>query len=250
MNADEWREHTDVFPESDAGQIPALRQSGAFAEIIGPTDSRMQVTNTGAFPASAVAQLVITTRDGTVTGATGTFITDTVLLTAAHAVFIPGAGSSSGRIQRMIVVPGRNGPQEPFGAATARDFYVPDLWLQHQLPDADYSLVFVPTLAGVRPYRPVAAPDSQLQGLGVRVAGYPLDKPPGTQWVDQRNVVAVTRGQVAYDVDTMPGQSGSAVAHLQGDGAFIVAIHRFGTDRANYGTRITEEILQDIRGRV
>ncbi len=244
--SDPWQFPIEIFPQSDAGQIPELRPA-ILEEVIGPADTRVQETNTTVFPASSVAQLVLTTRDGTITGATGTFITDRVLLTAAHAVFIPGSGTSSGRIREMVVIPGRNGAQNPFGAVLAIDFYVPDLWQQHQLPDADYALVFVPPFMAARPYRPVAASDAELRGLGVRIAGYPLDKPAGTQWFDQRNIMAVTPGQVAYDVDTMRGQSGAAVAHLQNGGAFIVAVHRFGTQQANFGTRITNAILQDIQ---
>lgn len=236
----------DIFPQSDAGQIPALRPA-ILEEVIGGVDSRVQETNTTVFPAMSVAQLVLTTRDGTVTGATGTFITNRVLLTAAHAIFIPGSGTSSGRISEMIVIPGRNGAQQPFGAVRAVDFYVPAMWESHRLPDSDYGLVYVPPWQGARPYRPVAASDAELRNLEVRIAGYPLDKAPGTQWSDQRRIINVTQGQVAYDVDTMGGQSGSAVARLQDGGAFIVAIHRFGTEQANFGTRITSEILQDIR---
>ena len=247
--SDPWQVPIDVFPQSDAGQIPALRPA-ILEEVIGGVDSRVQETNTTAFPAMSVAQLVLTTRDGTVTGATGTFITNRVLLTAAHAVFIPGSGTSSGMIREMVVIPGRNGAQRPFGAVQAVDFYVPALWQSHQLPDSDYALFYVPPWQAARPYRPVAASDSELRGLAVRIAGYPLDKDPGTQWSDQRRILDVTQGQVAYDVDTMRGQSGSAVAHLQNGGAFIVAIHRFGTEQANFGTRITDPILQDIRGRV
>jgi V8-like Glu-specific endopeptidase len=244
----EWRVEVDNQPRVAAGRLPSLTIS---PEAVQGIDNRRPVTNTTTFPASAIAQLIATARDGqTEGGATGVFITDRVLLTAAHAVFVPGGGPIGGMIQSMLVVPGRDGSRTPFGAARTTSFYVPDLWIRHQLPDADYALVFVPSLPAVGRYRPVVAPDEELQDLPVRIAGYPVDKPVGTQWEDDRVIDGLSPGQVAYDVDTTEGQSGAPVVHMQNGEAFVVAIHRFGTARANFGTRITRAIFDDIRSRV
>lgn len=246
----EWNAKVGATPAVDIGDLPSM-QLDAGVESIHGGDDRKQVLDTSTFPASAVAQLILTAHDGHTQGsATGTFITDRVILTAAHAIFVPGGGPTGGMIQSMLVVPGRNGSNTPFGAAKTTNFYVPDMWLQHQLSDFDYALAFVPPAPQVGRFRPVVAPDDELGNLSVRIAGYPIDKEVGTQWFDARVIAGFSAGQVAYDIDTMRGQSGAAVAHLQDGQAFIVAIHRFESNKANFGTRITQSIFDDIRARV
>lgn len=250
MNDVSWTDFVGETPRRDVATVPALHVGAAAAVAFAAaeiSDDRQQVIDTTSFPASSIAQLVVTTADGQTLGAaTGVFIAETVVLTAAHAIFIPGFGPTAGRIQKMVVVPGRNGSSTPFGAATTTSFYVPQVWQQYQLPDFDYALAFVPRLA-VQPFEPIALSDDDLRGLPVRITGYPIDKPVGTQWTDARNIADVSQGQLAYDINTVAGDSGASVAHHQDGRAFTVAIHRFEGDRANYGTRITPAVFADIR---
>lgn len=245
--SESWDESIENTPQLDVARVPALSHSIAVADAVTSSDNRQQVMDTTAFPASSIAQLIVTMVDGhTLGAATGVFIAENVVLTAAHAVFIPGFGPMAGPIQKMVVVPGRNGTSTPFGAATSEDFYVPQVWKDHQLPDFDYALAFVPRL-NVQPFEPIALSDDDLQGLPVRVTGYPIDKPVGTQWTDARMIAGVSPGQVAYDIKTVSGESGASVMHHRDGRVFAVAIHRFEDDRAHFGTRLTPAVLADIR---
>jgi glutamyl endopeptidase len=210
-------------------------------------DNRAPVRDTTHFPASAVAQLIVTASDGQEFGATGSFIRPNVVLTAGHALFVPGTGSARGAVRKVVVVPGRNGTgPPPFGAAVATGDYIPDAWRLHALPDFDYGLIFVPPTNAVGPFQVAALPDNELRGLSVLISGYPVDKPIGTQWYDKRTIAAVSGGQVAYDIDTETGQSGSAVFAFHDGAATAVTVHRFGDPAANYGTRITPAVRNDI----
>lgn len=218
----------------------------AVFRVVHGNDDRQPVTDTTRFPASAIAHLIVTTADGQVFGATGTFIRPRVLVTAGHALHVPGSGTASGPVQRVVVVPGRNGATVPFGADEAQRMWAHPHWSSYALRDFDCGLLLVSPLVGVGAFGVQALPDQQLQGLGVVISGYPIDKPVGTQWFDVRTIAAVSPGQVAYDIDTEVGQSGSPVFAFDGQQATMVAIHQFGDQAVNYGTRITTPLLAEI----
>lgn len=221
-----------------AGRMPAT------ARVVHLGDDRRQVTDTTSFPGSAIAQLIVTDRLGIEHFATGAFISPNRMLTAAHAVFIRDGGAANGLVRRIVVVPGRNGTgPPPFGAAELdEDPFVPDEWQQSGDIDADYAVLIVPSLPEAGHFTPVALPDATLTQLAVTIAGYPIDKPPGTQWEDRRTIAVVGSGQVAYDIDTEAGQSGSPVRN----GNQVVAVHRFGDVATNLGTRITSVVHNRI----
>lgn len=249
-----WENKTIDAMSRALPDIAAAREvatAGAGVMNVHLPDDRVQVPDASRFPGSAIAQLIVTARDGQEFGATGTFIRPHVLLTAAHVLFVPGQSAASGTVLNIVVVPGRNGPGPgPFGVTSASHLYAPALWQTHSLPDFDYGLIFVPPLPAAGAFELAALPDHRLQNLGVLISGYPVDKPLGTQWYDRRSIAAVSAGQVAYDIDTETGQSGSAVFHMDGADAVAVAIHRFGDSNVNHGTRITAAILADIQSRI
>lgn len=235
-----WRNMAENFV---AREVRDIRFA---AERVHGNDDRKQVLDTTRYPASAIAHLLVTTSDGQEFGATGTFIHPRVLLTAGHALHIPGGGSASGPVQRVVVAPGRNGASLPFGADAAQNIWVHPHWRAHVLRDFDCGLVLVPALPSVGTFGIAALDDHELQGLEVLISGYPDDQSAGTQWRDLRTIAAVSPGQVAYDIDTEVGQSGSAVFSWKDQRATAVAIHQFGDEYVNYGTRITRSLLVEI----
>lgn len=219
----------------------------AGSRMVHGADDRQPVLDTTAYPASAIAQVIVTASDGETFSATATFIAPRLLLTAGHALHVPGGGPGGGNVQRVVVVPGRNGATTPFGADTAQAMWVHPHWQSHGLRDFDCGLLRVAPLASVGTFAVAALSDQQLQRLAVVISGYPSDKPTGTQWFDTRTIAAVSPGQLAYDIDTEVGQSGSPVFSFDGQRATVVGIHQFGDLTENYGTRITPPLLAAIQ---
>ena len=90
--------------------------------------------------------------------------------------------------------------------------------------------------------------DQELRSFVGNLAGYPGDKPDGTQWYHHNRVAAVTPQKVYYDVDTAGGQSGAAVYRIDNEGNRLAfAIHAYGGSVNNSGTRITTPVYQNLQ---
>jgi V8-like Glu-specific endopeptidase len=228
----------------DFAAIAAQHQLRMVAEVVHLPDNRQPVPDTTRYPASAVAQLIITAADGEIGYATGCFIRPHVLLTAAHAIYVP-SGSAKGRVQSMRVIPGRDVEKQPFGESITSTFYAPAAWVDTQRPEFDYGLVFVNPF-NVGTFDPVVVSDQRMMNLSVLVSGYPVDRMAGKQLYDKSVISGITPTQVSYDIDTERGDSGANVFHFENGRAFSVAVHRFGDPTANFGTRITQAVLNDI----
>ena len=88
--------------------------------------------------------------------------------------------------------------------------------------------------------------DSDLLTTTANISGYPGDKPAGTQWYHARKVTSVNARKVYYDIDTAGGQSGSAVYRIVNGGRYGIAIHAYGGATANSGTRIVQDVFNNL----
>ena len=70
--------------------------------------------------------------------------------------------------------------------------------------------------------------DDELLGTDAHICGYPSDKEIGTIWYHSRQVSSVDPFKVYYDIDTMAGQSGSAVYTALNGERLAIAIHAYG----------------------
>jgi hypothetical protein len=77
------------------------------------------------------------------------------------------------------------------------------------------------------------------------LAGYPGDKPYGTMWLSTvPSFLEVGPTLLANRIDSMPGQSGSAV--WRGSDGVIVGIQVISTPQANLASRIDPQLMADI----
>jgi glutamyl endopeptidase len=221
-------------------------------DVILPSDDRERVQNTTLYPARVIAQLILVLRDGSERGATGTFIGPRTLLTAAHPLYrFDDDPVKAGRVDHVVVIPGRDAGNYPFGFGKSSSFYIPDEWINHRSAAHDYALVFIDSRQGDDDVmKPVVLDDTQLRGLHVYLSGYPTDKSVGTQWHHDGPIRDVSSSQLLYDIDTEDGQSGSAVFAFNEGTAYVVGVHRFGEPTGNLGTRVTPDVLNDIRTRI
>ncbi|MDG6101725.1 trypsin-like peptidase domain-containing protein [Dactylosporangium aurantiacum] len=233
-------------------------------QTVFPDDNRVQYDPTDVAPACWVAYVSSTFPSGAVLLGTGTLVAPDRVLTCAHALHCDEYG---GRARSVEVTLALNGGTAPFGPPVpAREWQVPEEYRlagspypPGQVLDAtryiyDFGLITLSKpLDPARGLYPeiVAAPDQQLRGAEVNIAGYPGDKTPGTMWNGSGKLPAVTDPHLLfYRISTFPGQSGAAIrmASPPPKPTFsVVGIHVAGFgDEANFAVRINTEVYAQI----
>lgn len=238
---------------SQSGEYEFINASDASLEIIIGSDDRQQVTNTTNFPNSAVTYIEAFKEDEqTAFLCTAAFVGPNVLLTAAHCLWIPEFG---GFPDGVAIAPGLNGDDMPFGFDFASEIWVPDAWIAgngdiNQAYGADYGLIVLESddLSADTGEFTVGVMNSATLQSGEFVpstAGYPGDKPWGTQWFgSQDSFVEVMPDLLVHNIDAFQGQSGSPV--WQGDDLTVVGVLSFETADNNYARRITSGVMDDL----
>jgi len=220
------------------------------AETVHGPDDRVQITNTSVYPWRAHASLLITAADGSLWTGTGWFIGPHTLATAGHVVFIKNSGvpGRDGWVQSIQVMPGRNGTNLPFGSTTSTNFRSVTGWTANGDQNFDYGAIILTTDVGntVGWFGFGVFPDADLLASVGNVTGYPGDKPAGTQWYNSHKIAAVDARKVYYDIDTFGGQSGSAVYRIIDGNRYGIAVHAYGGDATNSGTRIIQPVFDNL----
>jgi V8-like Glu-specific endopeptidase len=229
----------------------ALRSSGVsetVAEVVIGQDDRIQISATNAYPWRAIASLIISPSNGPTMIGTGWMVSPRLLLTAGHCVYLHDEGGWPNQIE---VIPGRNGSDRPFGSCTATDFRSVQGWVRDRDSEYDYGAILLPEdcrfgdTVGWFGYQ--TRSDEALEGVRVNIAGYPGDKPSGTQWWHSNALTDVSERVLEYEIDTFGGQSGAPVwVFIQDRGRFGVGIHVNGALAGNSATRITAEVAANI----
>lgn len=222
----------------------------ALESIIGATDERVRITNTRQYPWRVSASLLITAADNSQWIGTGWFISPRTLVTAGHCVYIKHSPvpQRNGWVKKIQVMPGRNGDELPFGGISATEFWTVKGWGEQGLENFDYGAIILP---GAFPdqlghFAFGVFEDSKLLAATANVAGYPGDKPGGTLWYDKRLVGSVNPDKVFYAADTAGGQSGACVYIVHEGQRVGVAVHAYGGNTANSGTRISSQVFANL----
>lgn len=214
-------------------------------EIIG-RDDRRAVTDTRLPPWRLVCHLVIERSDGATATATAWLGGPATVYTAGHNLRYTAQGHQA---HRVWVVPGRAGNTAPFGVHEASGFDMHPRWKEAESPDADLGVLWLPSALGnsLGWFGFQALADAQLQGLAVASAGYPEDRPLGTQWADGQRIHRVESRMLAYGLDTVPGQSGSPVFVVDAQGrATALGVHVYGRAHENLGLRLTSDQVAQL----
>jgi glutamyl endopeptidase len=145
-------------------------------------------------------------------------------------------------------MPGRNGTELPFGGMSATEFWTVQGWGDQGLENYDYGAIILPAAfpQDLGFYGFGTFQDEKLFSATVNIAGYPGDKPKGTMWYDYRKVGSLTADKVFYAADTAGGQSGACVYILHEGQRVGVAIHAYGGNTANSGTRISTQAFNNL----
>lgn len=227
------------------------------SSVIG-SDGRARVTDTTAFPFSAITAIEAYDDDGQLTETcSGAFVGPDAVLTAGHCLWDPESGRWAIHLR---VVPGKDGPVEPFGSQFATDWWVPDAFIDADGDSGqDWGLIRLPDdhLARQAHWLALAIlSDGELSSPGFTptITGYPTDLGDGTMWRDSADGwAAIGAGILTYAIDTGPGESGAPIwssAPGSADFARVVAIHTWASeqrDEPNSGVRITTSVIADLR---
>lgn len=229
--------------EASFGTPPVVSES-----VIGGVDDRVQITNTHQHPWRVHAALRITAGDNSLWIGTGWFVGPRLLVTAGHVVHIKNSGvpGRDGWVKTITVVPGRNGNDQPFGAAVSGRFYSVKGWTESGDQEYDYGAIVLSEPLGDRTGWFGFAAYANLDDVGGNIAGYPGDKPAGTQWYHARLIHSVTDRKVFYEIDTAGGQSGAAVYRIEDGQRFGFGIHAYGGALTNSATRINQHVFDNI----
>lgn len=194
-------------------------------------DERSRILETERAPFRMIASLAISGPWGEFVG-TGWFAGPRTVVTAGHCVY--DKSQMGGWADQILVTPGRDGTDTPFGTTTARRFASVDRWVDDRDPDFDIGVIHLDEPLGDETgwFSVAAMTNDELNNALVNVSGYPA-RPGGgqQQWWAKNRIRALTPRRVFYDVDTSGGQSGGPV-YLYEDSAatvpIVVAIHAYG----------------------
>ncbi len=199
-------------------------------------------------PWRQICALRIRSASGRMYVGTGWYISPGVLATAGHCVFLHDDG---GWPVSIDVFPAKSGADEPFGRVHSTRFAAVDGWTQQRSRDFDYGVIFLDdTAPGTRVgnFEVAALTNSELGGAVAKVSGYPADRERAEfQFFHERPLIDVTESRLVYDVDTFGGQSGSPIwIDTEELGLIAVGIHTTGGLSSNSGTRITDDVLDNL----
>lgn len=195
-------------------------------KIVIDTDSRERITATNHRRLhDSIGLLYIETEKSAGT-CTGTVIGPNHVVTAAHCVVQDGKF-----VKKVTFIPGINDELKskkfPFGVFTASRLRALSSYISAPHTPNDLALITFNENLPV-PALPLAvAPDTHK--LPITIAGYPGDKATGTLWEgkgtrDRFN----SQTRLAHNVDTAPGQSGSAVRATVRGVESVIGVHSSG----------------------
>jgi V8-like Glu-specific endopeptidase len=208
------------------------------------------IGDTADYPWSTIVYLELYDSTGFLEGTcTGTFISPDAILTAAHCLY-----DEEGWTAYIRVVPGKNGAREPLGYQWAQAWWVSETWyLNPGGGEGDWGLI---RYSGSHPrwlnIAILSTATLQLPGVRPMIIGYPVDKPEGTLWYSFKpSFLAVGPSTLWHDIDTAPGQSGSAIILTSEEypsiTPLIVGIHVASYMGQNEGTRINGEVVAQLQ---
>lgn len=222
-------------------QIPVERSA---RKILNKKDTRIRITNTTAFPNSAIGQIRVRFPNNKIVIGTAWLFGNKVAITAGHCLYSKADG---GWAKSVIFYPGKNGNNTPFGSYTAKRFFVDKNYINQNSTvynsNFDWGMLRFDQNVGKKcGYFGAKSLNKNQIGQVVTVRGYPGEK-QNQLWTANGTVTGFNKRLLCYKVDITPGQSGSPV--YQSDYR-AVAIHTSSpTNRPyNQGQHLDQSLIK------
>lgn len=220
---------------------PTPDQPGASAAWVFPPDEREYIADTTKWPYRLITHLVMFDEYGEISGyCSGMVISTNAVLTAAHCVFDYDSGDF---YERILFVPGENGANFPFGTAIEVDISIPQGYADTGRSEFDIAVVKVSGVS-FRPSGPfpvvASASDAYFQhpATFLFTAGYPGDKPLGTQWFSAAPVEYADETFIYTTMDAYPGQSGSPIFTLNLDYNLVHVVGTYSFEHPSFNAAV------------
>ena len=207
---------------------------------LGP-DNRVRITNTTAYPNSAICYMEIKfPDDDDLYVGTAWMYGKRVAMTAGHCVYDASLG---GWADWVRIYPGSNGGTSPYGIYYASVLHTDTKDVESEDSDYDWGLLeFSSDIGSSTGYFGASWTTSSLVGTNVVVRGYPGEK-NAQMWSMSGSIAASGTFKLSYYIDTTGGQSGSPV--YKNDGNYrSVGIHtNYNWLGYNQAERIDESLF-------
>lgn len=256
----------DAATVSSSPQISLKNGSSISPATIIGADNRGKITNTTINPYKYVVHILITTATGTQALGSGVMIGSRAILTAAHAVY-----NRDGYAQQLVVTPGKNGSQNPYGTytITSGELFVPSAYTSafpesasedfYPGPDYDWAIIYLDTDIGDTTGWPALnSQAASYTNLFVYNIGYPSasltsGQAAGNTYMFQstgtiRNVYTYT---FTGDWDSVGGNSGGPILvydSTNGWTLYGIFVSEAGSNGSNYDSSSTFNCARKITG--
>ena len=252
----EVREGTRTpLPVGSCSLAPPLREDGrcvvvepehqksVLRRIIPGIDERVHVTNPRERPYRFHGHMIMKFPNGTESVGSGTLIGPHHVLTAGQNIYSHKMGEGWATSVRFISA--WSDEEMPFTSAQGVVLLSVKNWVEDQNTDHNFGMVILDEAIGYQIgwAGMFAALDDTLMQNAIHVSGYPGDKGELNRqsthmWT---GVTTILRDRMTYDMETLPGQSGSGVwAEFPGyNGYYVVGVHAYGKEDQEGGSGAT-----------
>jgi len=236
--------------DTNYGIEDTSKEEGLKSSYVFPPDDRQKITSVTDFPWRTICKLYIETQDSSYYIGSGAIIDEFHVLTAGHCVYIHDEG---GWAAEIIVVPGKDGDNEPYGRANTTDLRTYTGWTVSEMIEHDWAVITldrsIGNLTGWMGRQTEASSSSVYTGT-LHTAGYPGDLDSGeSMYYDSDFGDRATEYNHWFWMDTFGGQSGSPVWRYDGVNQYILSINAYEYIRgydANFGTRLNTDKFNQI----
>lgn len=185
----------------------------------------------------------------------GVFVSADGVFTAAHNVYKPECG---GRATQVVIIPGYNRGNEPFGRTSAKQIKIPDEYTSIENPNdnlyaANYDFAAIITTSAIghkSGWLGYGVPSGRNLG-DIMILGYPEEYDGEIMVQSVSNAELAYSNGLGYSADTSKGMSGGPIIKTMPDGSLrVIGIHVRGNRGLpfNFGSRFADDFLRGLPG--
>lgn len=207
--------------------------------IIGD-DGRVEVSDTEAYPYSAICYIETKWPDGNTSLGTAWMIYSDIALTAGHCVY---SSENGGWAKSVKLWPAKDGYaiwNNPYGTTTSKTLHAASQWTESQDGEYDWAVIeLTDNIGDETGWFGIGWTSSDPTGTTVTITGYPGEH-RYYQYKMSGKITRSSANKLYYNtIDTSGGQSGSPI-YTAGNIAYGIHCHGANLAGENAGVRINE----------